>query len=85
MALCFMFGKYSAQAIKEISAERTAKASELVKKYGGEVKAIYALLGEKDLVIIIDVPGVAEAMKISVAMIKVPLTIPTSVALLPKQ
>ena len=45
MATFLMFGKYSAQAIEQISAERTASAVELVKKFGGEVQSMYATLG----------------------------------------
>ena len=37
---------------------------------GGEVKAAYALLGETDVVIIVDFPGVKEAMKASVELTK---------------
>jgi uncharacterized protein with GYD domain len=70
MATFIMCGKYSQEGIKGISAERTKKANSLVKKFGGEVKAIYALLGEKDLLIIITFPGLAEAMKASVALSK---------------
>jgi uncharacterized protein with GYD domain len=70
MATYFMFGKYSAGAIEEISAERTEKAAALVKKYGGEVKSGYALLGEYDLVLIIELPDIGQVMKTSVALTK---------------
>ena len=68
MATYFMFGTYSLDAMEEISAERTKEAAEVVKKYGGEIKAGYALLGEHDLVLIVDLPGTEEAMKASVAL-----------------
>ena len=70
MATYLMFGKYSIDAIKEISAERTVKASAVVGDVGGEVKAAYALLGKTDLVFIVDFPGVQEAMKASVELTK---------------
>ena len=70
MATFFMFGKYSSEALKEMSAERTDKAVSLLKKYGGEVNSMYALLGEHDLVLIVDFPGVEQAMKASVALTK---------------
>ena len=70
MATYFMFGKYSAEGMKGVSAERTEKAAVLVKKYGGEVKSIYALLGEYDLVCIVEFPGTEQAMKTSVALAK---------------
>jgi uncharacterized protein with GYD domain len=70
MATFFMFGKYSSEALKELSAERTDKAVSLVKKFGGEVNSMYALLGEQDLVLIVDFPGLEQAMKASVALTK---------------
>jgi uncharacterized protein with GYD domain len=70
MATFFMFGKYSADAIKGISAKRTEKAAALVKKFGGEVKSGYALLGEYDLVLIVELPDTEQAMKTSVALSK---------------
>jgi uncharacterized protein with GYD domain len=70
MATFFMFGKYSSEALKEMSAERTDKAISLIKKFGGEVNSMYALLGEQDLVLIVDFPGVEQAMKASVALTK---------------
>lgn len=70
MAIFFMFGKYSSEALKDMSAERTDKAVGLIKKFGGEVNLMYALLGEQDLVLIVDFPGVEQAMKASVALTK---------------
>jgi len=70
MATYFMFGKYSLDSVKEISPERTNKAAALIKKHGGEVKSGYALLGEKDLVLIVDLPDTEQAMKTSVALAK---------------
>ena len=68
MATFFMFGKYSSEAAKRISAERTEKAREAIEKLGGRVKEIYVLLGEYDLVIIADLPRMAEAMQASIAL-----------------
>ena len=70
MLTFIMFGKYSFGAVKEISAERTAKATAIIGDIGGKVKAGYALLGEHDIVIIVDFPGVKEAMKASVELTK---------------
>ena len=70
MAMYFVFGKFSIDAVKEISAERTKKATAIVRDCGGEVKAVYALLGESDVVAIVDFPGVKEAMKASVELTK---------------
>ncbi len=70
MATYFMFGRYSLSALKSISAERTKKAIRIVEKFGGKVKSIYALLGEKDLVIIVQLPSIESAMKVSAALTK---------------
>jgi uncharacterized protein with GYD domain len=70
MATYLMSGRYSLDAVKEISAERTDKATAVIKKHGGKVKAGYALLGENDLVLIVDFPGTEQAMKASVALTK---------------
>ena len=48
MATCPMFGKLAPEVMKPVSAERTDDAIALIKKYGGEFKAGYALLGEVD-------------------------------------
>jgi len=68
MAKFLMLGKYSAEATKGIAAERTKKGVEIIEKAGGKVNSIYALLGNYDLVIVADFPGVQEAMKASVAL-----------------
>lgn len=70
MATYFMFGTYSASALKGISAERTEKAAALVKQHGGEVKSAYALLGKHDLVLIVDLPTLNQAIQVSVALAK---------------
>lgn len=70
MATYFMFGKYSADAVKEISAERTDKAAALIKKYGGEVKSGYILLGEYDVVLLVELPNTEQVIKTSVALAK---------------
>jgi uncharacterized protein with GYD domain len=56
--------------VKEISAERTKRAAAIVDINGGKVKDIYALLGETDVVAIVDFPGLKEAMKASVELTK---------------
>ena len=68
MATYILFGKYSAEALKGVSAARTKKALALVKKLKGKVVGMYALLGEKDLVFILELPGMEEAMKVSIGM-----------------
>ncbi len=70
MATYIMFGKYSQDSIKVIDAKRTEKAKELIKENGGEIKSGYALLGKTDLVLIMELPDLERAMKISVALSK---------------
>jgi uncharacterized protein with GYD domain len=70
MATFFMFGKYTAEALPKISAKRTNEVTKLVEQAGGKVKSIHALLGKVDLVIVIEMPGVEEVMKLSVTLAK---------------
>jgi uncharacterized protein with GYD domain len=68
MATFVMFGRYSVDAVKEISAERTKNATAVIGDSGGKLQAAYALLGETDLVLVVDFPGVNEAMQTSVKL-----------------
>jgi uncharacterized protein with GYD domain len=70
MATFIMCGKYSLEALKGIKAERTEKSVKLIEKFGGKVKAMYAVLGERDLVFILDFPGIEEAARASIALTK---------------
>jgi len=70
MTTYIMFGKFSIGAVREISAERTKRAAAIVDINGGKVKDIYALLGETDVVAIVDFPGLKEAMKASIELTK---------------
>lgn len=69
MATFFMFGKYSSsETLKEISPRRTEKAVSLINKLGGEVQSMYALLGDKDLVLILTFPSIEKAIQASIAL-----------------
>jgi uncharacterized protein with GYD domain len=57
-------------SIKDISARRTNKAKELIGELGGNLISGYALLGDVDLVLIVEFPGKEEAIKASVALSK---------------
>jgi uncharacterized protein with GYD domain len=70
MATFFMFGKYSAQALKEMSPARTQKVRDQLKQLGGEVKGMYALLGKYDLVFIVTLQGIEADMKASLLLSK---------------
>ena len=70
MTTYLLFGNYSQDALKKISARRTKGAAALIKKNGGELKAGYALLGEVDIVLIAEFPDDAKAMKASIQLTK---------------
>ena len=70
MATYIMMGKYSERAYEGISSARTQKALDLAKKLNGEIKSIHVLLGEYDLHIIAEFPGMKEAISASVALQK---------------
>ena len=66
MITYIMFGKYSEFALDKINSDRTKAAVNHIAELGGEVKAIYALLGEHDLMFITDFPDMAHALQASV-------------------
>jgi len=68
MTTFIMTGKYSAEAVKQISGARTVKGTKIVKQCGGKITAVYATMGKADLLLITEFPGVGEAMKASVAL-----------------
>lgn len=70
MTTYLMFGSYDTESVGKISAERTASATALIAENGGKVMSGYAMLGAYDLVLIVDLPGTAEAMKTSVGLAK---------------
>jgi uncharacterized protein with GYD domain len=70
MPIFLMFGKYTSEALKGISPDRTDKAVELIKKNGGKVISMYAVLGEHDLVFTLDFPDAEKALAASVALNK---------------
>ena len=70
MATFLLFGKYTTESVKGISAQRTQKVSDVAKKLGGKVLASYALLGCHDLLFIVDLPDAAKAFKASTELAK---------------
>jgi uncharacterized protein with GYD domain len=70
MSTVFMFGKYSIESLKEMSAERTKKIISLVEKCNGKVNSMHAILGEYDLIFITEFPNIEQAMKASVGLTK---------------
>ena len=70
MPFFLMFGRYSSEAIKDISPERTEKAREVIQQNDGKIISMYAVMGEHDLVFTIDFPDADNAMATSVALHK---------------
>ncbi len=68
MATFFMFGKYSVASLNAVSAERTEAVASLVRELRGELKAMYAMLGVHDVILILDMPDLEQAMQASVAL-----------------
>jgi len=70
MSIFMFFGKYSSESLKGISSERTDRAVNLIKKNGGKVISMYAVLGEHDLVFTLDFPDAEKALATSVELNK---------------
>jgi len=68
MPIFMMFGKYSTDALKGVSSERTKKAVEIIQKNGGKVISMYAVIGEHDLVFTLDLPDAEKALATSAAI-----------------
>ncbi|HID76858.1 MAG TPA: GYD domain-containing protein [Planctomycetaceae bacterium] len=68
MSTFFMFGKYSAESAEKISRERTQKVTQLIEELGGRVKAIYAVLGNYDVIMLVEMPNMTAAMQASMAL-----------------
>jgi len=65
-----MMGSYTAEAMKQISAKRTKKGTEIIKKCGGKFITAYATLGKSDLFLLVEFPGMNEVVKASVMLNK---------------
>ncbi|MGH7711111.1 MAG: hypothetical protein ACREOG_07495 [Gemmatimonadaceae bacterium] len=70
MTTYLMFGKYSLVSLKDISAKCTEQTVALIQQQGGKLKGAYALLGEVDLVLIVELLDTERAMKTSAALAK---------------
>lgn len=66
-----MIGKYTIQAMEEVSSERTKSVENYIKTLGGKVKEIYVLLGEYDLVLIVELPSDEKAIQASLGLSKI--------------
>jgi len=70
MSIFVLFGNYSAESIKGASAKRTEDAAALIRSLGGEVVSGYALLGETDLLLVVDLPDTERAVRASAGLTK---------------
>ena len=68
MSAFLMLGKYTLGALEKISKERTKEAQKLIEKNGGKIQSIYVLLGDYDLAIVVEFPGLEHALKSSVVL-----------------
>jgi uncharacterized protein with GYD domain len=65
-----MTGKYTVDAIGKISAARTKSGKAIISDSGGVLKDGYALLGDKDLVLVVEFPSIEKAIKASTTLSK---------------
>ena len=65
-----MFGKFSAEGMKGISAARTVEAQKIIKQNGGEMISAYVLLGDHDVLLIVNFPSIDDVLKSSMALSK---------------
>lgn len=70
MPIFLMFGRYSSEAIKDVSPERTVQARNVITKNGGKIISMYAVMGEHDLVFTIEFENADRAMATSAALYK---------------
>lgn len=68
MSTFLLFGTYSADSLKNVSAKRSDQAAALIKSLGGRLTAGYALLGQPDLVLVVDLPDNERAMRASAGL-----------------
>ncbi len=71
MSTYLLTGTYGADAIQGISPKRTVDVIKVIEDIGGKLVSVYLLLGEKDLVIIAEFPGLKEAILGSVSISKI--------------
>lgn len=70
MGLYLMFGTYNTPAVDQISPDRTREAAAIIERNGGTLKGGYAMLGEKDILLLAELPDTAAAVKASLTMSK---------------
>lgn len=68
MSVFFLFGKYTPESTKNIDPARTQQAVGIIEKHDGQITAMYGLLGEHDLVFIVNLPGNQQAMQVAIEL-----------------
>lgn len=68
MQTYFLLGRYTPDSIRAVSPERTKIVVSTIEEFNGHIIGLYALLGEFDLVFIVNLPGNREAMDASVRL-----------------
>lgn len=68
MSTFVMLGRMPPESMQKISPKRTTDALELVKKHGGKLISGYTMLGQYDLLLVLELPTVEQAMKLSVSL-----------------
>ena len=68
MTTFLMLGTYTSGAMDGINADRTRRAEEIIQGFGGRLRSVYALLGQYDIVMIAELPGVPEAVQASISL-----------------
>lgn len=63
-----ILGKYSNHGIANVSSHRTSKLTELVNQIGGQLRDSYALLGQFDIALIVDLPDNSSAVKLAATL-----------------
>ncbi len=71
MSTYYMFGKYSVKAIGKISPSRTDECTKVIEDFGGEILLMHALLGQHDLVFIVNFPDNESALKASLVLTRI--------------
>lgn len=68
MQTYLMLGHYEGGALEQIGSARTTRAVGLIEELDGQVIALYGLLGEYDLAMIVNLPANLQAMQASVQL-----------------
>lgn len=70
MATYVLFGNYSSDSLRGIGEQRTREAIKIINEARGKLVSGYALLGDIDLILIVEFPNTESAMKASVQLSK---------------